>query len=150
MSTPDFRPARPEDFPAIRALLMAEGLPSEDVDVGQTGRFHVALLDGHLLGCVGLELYGADALLRSVAVAYGARHRGLGRNLVGIAERDATLLGAHRLFLLTTSAADYFFRLGYQRFDRNAVPALLRDSSQFSLLCPASATCMMKSVAVRQ
>ena len=112
MNTPEFRPARAEDYPAIRALLAEEGLPSEDVVAEQAGRFHIALRDGKLLGCVGLELYESDALLRSVAVAKNARHGELGRALVGIAEWDAMALGVGRLFLLTTSAANYFSRLG--------------------------------------
>ena len=99
-----------------------------------------------LCGCVGLELYDADALLRSVAVAKGARTRGLGRALVDIAERDATALGVSHLFLLTTSAAHYFAMLGYQPFARNAAPSSLRSSSQFSALCPTSAVCMMKDL----
>ena len=141
MSTPDFRPARPEDYPAIRALLIEEGLPSEDVAVGQVSRFHLAVQDGELLACAGLELYGSDALLRSVAVAKCARQNGLGRALVGIAERDAFAIGVSRLFLLTTTAAGYFTALGYERFDRRLAPG-----SQFSLLCPASATCMTKNL----
>lgn len=111
-----------------------------------TGRFHVAFEREKLCGCVGLELYDADALLRSVAVAKGARTRGLGRALVDIAERDATALGVSHLFLLTTSAAHYFAMLGYQPFARNAAPSSLRSSSQFSALCPTSAVCMMKDL----
>lgn len=146
MSTPDFRPARPEDYPAIRALLIEEGLPSEDVAVGQVSRLHLAVQDGELLACAGLELYGSDALLRSVAVAKCARQNGLGRALVGIAERDAFAIGVSRLFLLTTTAAGYFTALGYERFDRRLAPGSLQSSSQFSLLCPASATCMTKNL----
>ena len=139
MSTPDFRPARPEDYPAIRALLIEEGLPSEDVAVGQVSRFHLAVQDGELLAW-------SDALLRSVAVAKCARQNGLGRALVGIAERDAFAIGVSRLFLLTTTAAGYFTALGYERFDRRLAPGSLQSSSQFSLLCPASATCMTKNL----
>lgn len=146
MSTPDFRPARPEDYPAIRALLIEQGLPSEDVAVGQASRFHLAVQDGALLACAALEPYGSDALLRSVAVAECARRNGLGRALVGIAERDAAAMGVHRLFLLTTTAASYFTRLGYAPFDRNQAPVLLQSSSQFASLCPASAAYMVKDL----
>lgn len=146
MSTPDFRPARPEDYPAIRALLAEEGLPSEDVAVGKAGRFHLAVQDGSLLACAGLELYGSDALLRSVAVDKRARRHGLGRTLVDIAERDARATGVHRLYLLTTTAARYFTTLGYELFRQDQAPVALQSSSQFSLLCPASATCMAKDL----
>lgn len=146
MSPSNFRPARPEDYPAICALLIEQGLPSEDVALGQANRFHLAIQDGVLLACAGLEPYESDALLRSVAVAKHARSKGFGRALVDIAERDATAMGARRLFLLTTTAAGYFTALGYEPFERSQVPRPLQCSSQFSLLCPASATCMVKDL----
>lgn len=146
MDTLNFRPGRPDDYPAIRLLLIGEGLPSEDVAVGQASRFHLATQDERLLACAGLELYGSDALLRSVAVDKRARRHGLGRILVDIAERDARATGAHRLFLLTTTAASYFEKLGYAVTDRSAAPALLQTSTQFTSLCPASAICLSKQV----
>ncbi|WP_104655487.1 arsenic resistance N-acetyltransferase ArsN2 [Ralstonia insidiosa] len=144
---PTFRPARSEDYVAIRALLVGHGLPSEDVGASDVaGRFHLVEQDGQILGCAGLEVYGTDALLRSVAVTPSMRDSGLGRALVGIAERDAAAIGVQRLFLLTTTAADYFSRIGYQPCDRNAAPSLVQASSQFSGLCPASAVCMSKEL----
>lgn len=91
---PTFRPARFEDYAAIQALLDTHGLPSEDVAAGnEAGRFHLAEQDGQIVGCAGLEVYGANALLRSVAVASTAQGSGLGRTLVDIAERDAAAIG---------------------------------------------------------
>ena len=148
---PNFRPARSEDYAAIRALLVEQGLPSEDVRASdETSRFHLVERDGQILGCAGLEVYGTDALLRSVAVAHSMRDSGLGCALVGIAERDAAAIGVQRLFLLTTTAADYFRRIGYQRCDRNAAPLLVQASSQFNGLCPASAVCMSKELLTAQ
>jgi amino-acid N-acetyltransferase len=145
---PNFRPARSEDYAAIRALLVEQSLPSEDVCAGdEASRFHLAEQDGRILGCAGLEVYGTDGLLRSVAVTPSMRHNGLGRALVGIAERDAAAIGVQRLFLLTTTAADYFSRIGYRACDRNAAPSLVQtSSSQFSGVCPASAVCMSKEL----
>jgi len=129
---PDFRPARPENYVAIRALLAGQGLPSEDVVAGQeASRFHLVEQGGRLLGCAGLEVYGTDALLRSVAVAAAARSGGLGHALVGIAERDAAAIGVQRLFLLTTSAPDYFSRIGYQACDRSVVPLPLVHAATY-------------------
>lgn len=142
-----FRPARFEDYVIIRALLVAQGLPGEDVGVSdEVGRFHLVEQDGQIVGCAGLEVYGTDALLRSVAVAPSMRDSGLGRALVAIAERDAVAIGVQRLFLLTTSAADYFSGIGYQRCNRAAVPSLVQASAQFSALCPTSAICMSKEL----
>ncbi|MFV8642096.1 arsenic resistance N-acetyltransferase ArsN2 [Ralstonia pseudosolanacearum] len=148
---PNFRPARFEDYVAIRALLVAQGLPSEDIGAGnEAGRFHLVEQDGQVVGCAGLEIYGTDALLRSVAVAPSMRDSGLGGALVGIAERDAAAIGVQRLFLLTTSAADYFSRIGYKSCDRGVAPSPIQTSSQFSGLCPASAVCMSKELPAAQ
>lgn len=146
VETLDFRPARLEDYPAIHALLAEEGLPNKDTEGWQTGRFHLAMQDRRLLACAGLELYGSDALLRSVAVNKRARRHGLGRTLVNIAERDAIAMDVRRLFLLTTTAVGYFTVLGYEPFERSQAPGPQQCSSQFSLLCPASATCMVKDL----
>ena len=145
MATPTFRLARPDDFPSIRALLAEENLLVEDVAAGNSSRFFVAVQDGSLLACAGLEPYGTDGLLRSVAVAKDARHNQFGRILVDLTERDAGAIGVRRLYLLTTSAADYFLNLGYRIVERNAVPASLQASTQFTALCPASAACMTKA-----
>lgn len=145
MFAPTFRLARSHDFPAIRALLTEEGLPIEDVVAGESSRYFVAVQDGSLLACAGLEPYGTDGLLRSVAVARDARHNQLGRKLVELAEQDAEAAGVQRLYLLTISATEYFLKLGYRVADRNAAPAALQSSAQFAALCPASATCMTKT-----
>ena len=50
------------------------------------------------------------------------------------------------IYLLTTSQADYFSALGYAPCPRSRVPQGIRDSRQFSALCPASADVMVKRV----
>lgn len=81
------------------------------------------------MACVGLELYGSDALPRSVVVAECARQSGPGRALVGIAERDAFATDVSRLFLLMTTAAGYLTALGYERFDRRLASSSPQSSS---------------------
>ncbi|KVS26318.1 arsenic resistance N-acetyltransferase ArsN2 [Burkholderia cepacia] len=147
MNTHGIRPAHAGDYRSIRALLESESLPTQDVTVEQIPRFYVApLADAGLLGCIAYEHFGSDALLRSLAVANGSRRQGLGHALVATIERDAASNGVRRLFLLTTTAADYFTAIGYQKFDRNFVPDELQATSQFASLCPASAICMIKNL----
>lgn len=145
MSHPVFRFAHPQDFPAIRALLIEEGLPVEDVCPERIPHFVVASSgDAGLQGCVALEPHGSAALLRSLAVHRSARHHGLGSMLVAHAESDARAMGVDRLFLLTTSASGYFEKLGYAAVGRDSVPDAVNESSQFASLCPASALCLSK------
>jgi protein-tyrosine-phosphatase/N-acetylglutamate synthase-like GNAT family acetyltransferase len=138
--------ATPEDEAAIRALLDASGLPTADLTTPLLRSFLV-VRDGAKLAAVGaLELVGGDALLRSVAVAPSHRGRGLGRQLVAALEAVARSHGYRRLYLLTTSADQYFEWLGFDRMARQAAPPELRATPEFSDLCPSSSVLMVKDV----
>ncbi len=93
-----------------------------------------------------MELYGEDALLRSLVVGESARQTGCGTMLVEAIERMASELGVSNLYLLTTTAEQYFHRRGYSTIDRNLVSDNIRTSSEFSSLCPDSAAVMRKSL----
>lgn len=47
-----------------------------------------------------------------------------------------------QLFLLTTSASDFFLRFGFQEGDRAQAPPAVLASTEFQGICPASADCM--------
>ncbi|MEM6486129.1 MAG: arsenic resistance N-acetyltransferase ArsN2 [Pseudomonadota bacterium] len=139
----------PIDFnQEIGALLEAEGLPVSDLscksDEHQAAVLFCARYDQKILGVVGLEYHGASALLRSLAVAPVARSTGCGRLLVTFAEDRAVERGARSLYLLTTTAADYFARLGYGELSRSDAPREIAATPQFSDLCPSSAAFMCK------
>ena len=84
--------------------------------------------------------------LRSVAVAESQRGRGVAgalvRRIVSMAERQ----GVTSLFLLTTSAADYFAKYGFEAMDRPRAPLVLAASKEFRGACPASAILMRTSL----
>ncbi|MBA2627099.1 MAG: GNAT family N-acetyltransferase, partial [Gemmatimonadales bacterium] len=86
--------------------------------------------------------YGASGLLRSVAVDPAWRGRGLARKLTAHAIDAARTLGIDDIYLLTTTAEDYFPRLGFEPIAREAVPAGVRESVEFKGACPASAAAM--------
>lgn len=71
------RSAAATDLPAVLALLNGAGLPG-DVEVHFSG-FLVAEGDsGFVLGAVGVESYGRDALLRSLVITAESDATGLG------------------------------------------------------------------------
>ncbi len=67
------------------------------------------------IGVVGLEPAASVALLRSLVVASGHRHEGLGHRLTETIEQYVRQRDLHTLYLLTTTAADYFSWRGYHR-----------------------------------
>jgi N-acetylglutamate synthase-like GNAT family acetyltransferase len=110
----------------------------------------VAEEGSRIVGTIGLESYGAAGLVRSLVVVPAHRARGLGSVLVARLEQEATARETRLLVLLTETAQPFFKRLGYQVIERGYVPDEVRQSAEFTSLCPASAVCMTKSLAVRE
>lgn len=133
--------ASSEELAALLALLAEAGLPT----AGVAAHLDTALVvrDGaRLLGCVALELYGDEALLRSLAVAPTARGKGLGERLTAAALELAETRGARRVWLLTTTAQRFFPRFGFLEVPRDELPAALAASEELRGACPASAVAM--------
>ena len=138
----ELAPARPEDLPAIRALLAEVGLPADDVGAAEQV-FLVASDGGGLAGCIGLEIHGESALLRSFAVSPQRQGKGIGRALSQRAIAEARARGVADLYLLTTTVEELASRAGFVRIDRAEVPEAVRASAQFRTLCSATAACMV-------
>ncbi len=126
----DVEAATPEDLAAIRALLDANELPVQDL-VESAATFLVARVDGVVAGVVGLEAFGASALLRSLCVAGGSRNRGIARSLCAAIESVARGLGVRELYLLTTTARAFFERRGFAVGTRDVAPSEIRATAEF-------------------
>ncbi len=131
----------PADMDAARALLSTSELPTDDLDddtIELLGAF-----DGDaLVGVIGLQTCGSIGLLRSLAVAPDRRGGAVATRLCEHVFDKARAMPS--LWLLTTSAKDYFVRHGFESVSRDAAPDEIRASSQFSSLCPASAHVMRR------
>lgn len=138
-----FRHPREAD---VRRLLEEAMLPGADLSAGHLEHFFACGNEQEPKGVVGLELYGKDALLRSLAVDPATRGRGCARALVEEAERHARRNGVRRLYLLTTTAAEFFSHLGYKTLAREEAPPSIRATTEFSALCPASSVLMVKEI----
>lgn len=141
-----FRRAVTDDFSAITDLLTQSQLPLAGV-ADHLSHFLLAFADESLLGCAGLEVYGPDALLRSVAVQAAEQSKGVGHALVERLRQQAEADGIRHLFLLTTTAASFFQRLGFQTITREEVPEAVQASVEFQEVCPLSATVMRLALA---
>jgi amino-acid N-acetyltransferase len=141
----DIEKARPEDMDEVLGLLAEHHLPPDGLREHLATTL-VARRDGRVVGSAALEMYADGALLRSVAVAPALQGHRLGRELTEAAIRLAEERGAPAIYLLTTTAALYFPKFGFERIARADVPGTLQASVEFTSACPASATVMRKDL----
>ena len=142
------RPADDDTLSYVETLLARNGLPSEDVRA-KPNCFYVGYDGETPVGVGGVEIHGTDALLRSLVVEEAARGEGFGTAICELVEATARSEGVRSLYLLTTTAPEFFDDRGYVEIDRADAPGPIRRTSEFDGLCPASAVCMTKSLKVR-
>lgn len=147
MSTePPIQKTHPEDQSSVEQLLSDCELPSEDLTENHLDHFFQVKKAGEIVAVAGLEIYGSNGLLRSVAVQKAHRGKGLAERLTRHIEGHARSENVKRLYLLTTTADTYFKKLGYSSVDRDDLPMEIKESSQFKDICPSSALTMGKSL----
>lgn len=129
----------------VETLLEENGLPSADVRT-KPGRFYVGFHGDDRIGIGGIEIYGTDGLLRSVVVERSERGNGFGAAICDALEAEARAGGVDALYLLTTTAPEFFATRGYAEIERTDAPAPIRQTTEFKDLCPATAICMKKSL----
>lgn len=134
-------PASDADLTSILALLERTDLPPDGLR-DHLATTLVARSDQAIVGCAALELYGAAALLRSVAVEPSHQGQGVGQWLTQAALDLARQHGAREVYLLTTTAGAFFPRFGFEPVTRADVPAAVQGSVEFTSACPASALVM--------
>ena len=127
------RLARVSDIPGILELIR----PLEDAGVlvrrprnrleAEVGRFHVAELDGIVIGCCALYPHGDAVELACLATHPSHRSvvdgKTLGERLLAHAREVARANGAASLFVLTTQAEDWFAARGFRPVEPDALPA---------------------------
>ena len=134
-------PATPADTPAIFSLLERCDLPTAGL-VHHLAEAIVARKCSEVVGSAVFELYGGDALLRSVAVAASERGTRIGHRLTELSLARAKGRSVRVVYLLTTTAERFFPRFGFEEIERSEVPAAVRQSIEFTSACPASAIVM--------
>src|SRR4249919_3441069 len=117
MSDISFSFASADDLDAVVGLLRECALPHEDIGE-HLSDLVAAKRDKILIGTVALQAYDGVGLLRSLAVTEACRSQGLATELVTRIVTHARSSGVERLFLVTTTAQDFFTRRGFVPFER--------------------------------
>ena len=142
--------AHATDFSAVVHLLADAALPHDDLSPEHLRHFLVIRDGDGIAGVVGMEVADDAGLLRSLAVTEARRGGGLASRLVDALEAHARSAGIRTLYLLTTTAENFFARRGYARAERDSVPAAIAATPEFRGICPASAACMAKALVPAQ
>ncbi|MCG8373128.1 MAG: arsenic resistance N-acetyltransferase ArsN2 [Balneolales bacterium] len=146
MKNPGFlAPVSGKHIEEVKALLGEYDLPVSDLEDSKVSLFSLRENE-ELKGCVGLEVFDEEALLRSLAVHPDNRGTGLGWKIVGEIEEVARKSGVHTLYLLTETAESFFSRFGYSTINRAEVPLSIQQSKEFSELCAETAVAMRKEI----
>jgi amino-acid N-acetyltransferase len=132
----------------VQALLSGEGLPYEDLSVLDNVVLFGLKQDNEVAGIVGVEFYNKVGLIRSLVVDGKYRNSGYGESLIAYTESWSLENGIESLYLLTTTAKDYFTKHGYEEMVRSQAPSSIASSAQFSGLCPSSAIFMHKKLSL--
>jgi amino-acid N-acetyltransferase len=124
----------------ITRLLDSVGLPAIGIEEMQV-MAHFGE-EGELIGILGVEDYGGDCLLRSLAVSPAHQHRGIGTALV--THLLAVSAGTNRRFYLYTEHAQRFMqRFGFETIGPAQVPDTIRSSPLIAGHCIERASAMM-------
>ena len=133
--------ANGEHLPAIINLLQANKLPVQDITISQQ-KFWVATDGNTIVGAIGIEQYGEYALLRSMATNAAYRNHGIATQLVQALFNFARKQNLTTVYLLTETAENYFAKKGFIKINREDVPEMIKQTKEFSHLCPSTATVM--------
>jgi amino-acid N-acetyltransferase len=139
------QPASQTDYFSITDLLSAQKLPIEDIS-RDLRHFFVAKKNEKIIGTIGMEQYGEFGLLRSMATDLQFRNQGIASQLVEELFRHAKKMGIRTMFLLTETAESYFLKKGFETMKREEAPGAIRQSTEFSHVCPSSAVLMKKEM----
>ena len=143
MSIWRLRPATQADLPAVERLVHDAGLITAGIPA-HIEEFLVLEEEGRIIASAGLERYGLQALLRSVAVAPAYRNRGFARLLVSRILDHAAGRQVQDVYLFTTTAPGYFRRLGFVSVPREDVAEPVRASEEYGECCSGAETMVLR------
>lgn len=129
-----------KDWNSARRLLSDSGLPTQGLEKAEL--WCVRDVEDRVVGIAGLETWGRQGLLRSVAVEGRYRKGGMGKALVERIFKEAKVRHLDELYLITETAPDFFEKFGFTSYGRENVKGKVLDSTEFKGACPETAPVM--------
>jgi amino-acid N-acetyltransferase len=126
----------------IIMLLSQCKLPVSDL-ISSKVNFLVAIKKDKIIACVGLQKVNTkNMLLRSLAVKNEYKNMGVGNDLITQLIKISAQKKFKTIHLLTTTADIYFEKKGFMISERNNAPKKVLQTTEFSKICPSTATYM--------
>ena len=122
-------------------MLSANKLCFNDINQDGVSLFVVEKGSEHV-GYFGIELFGDNALFRSMIVLPEFRDQGYGEGIWKLALAMLKENSVHDVYLLTNTAAPFFKKQNFEEYDRGAVPKTIALTSEFVDFCPEDSVCM--------
>lgn len=140
--------AKNSDLEPIAELLVTNELPIADIREKHVQMF-IGRFNDEMVATIGIEKYGSQALLRSLAVKHSFRNNKIGgamvKHVIGLCLKE----NVENLYSFTTAAEKYFLKFGFKRIERDEVPDTIKNTLEFRELCPESAAVLHKKMNLR-
>lgn len=130
-------PLKPWERGAVAAALAKAGLANDDVEEAHCLFWRFETDEQMPAGFGGLELYGHDAVLRSVVTLPPMRNKGIGTAIVATLETEAGLRGSRTIWIVSHAAGAFFERRGYAKCLPKVVPDPVRATREFRSVAAA-------------
>lgn len=134
--------AEKKHYDTILRLLKENNLPVADLKEEKFQHFIVAEEADKVIGCVGLEVFDQNALLRSLSVKPSRQNNGLGSQLYDKIVEYARSINISNLHLLTTTAEPFFLKKGFIVDKRANAPIKILHTEEFKTICGSTSTYM--------
>jgi amino-acid N-acetyltransferase len=128
------------DVADIKKLLQENDLPISDISSDM--EFYIEIENKQISVVGGLEIIGDFVIIRSIAVAHNYKGKGLGTKMTHHLIDTAKKKKYDIVYLLTMTAENYFPKFGFTEINRESAPEAIKNSSQFTTVCPDSAVLM--------
>lgn len=143
----EIRKATGNDLTEILELLKRVGLPTAGVNNNISNFMVSTSRSNELLAVIGMEIAGANGLLRSLACDPNFCKQGIAAELVAAAVTAGREQGVKNLYLMTQSAEKYMRKFGFKTIERHDIPEDLLKQSELDSVCPTCSTCMSLALA---
>lgn len=142
MGSINLKRANDKDLSLINDILKKNDLVYEDIKDNTNIKLFSAYDDNLFIGIIGLEQFRNVGFLRSFVVLDEYRDKGYGKKIYNSLFNYAKSKGVKEIYLLTTTAENFFKKLGFKTLERKDVPQIIKNTAEFSHFCPDTAICM--------